>query len=182
MRTSWLMALAWAGVAHCANLQKTCSSNPTMDEDNAVGDGNSFTLQCSFSGGEVTTAISIFVLSVSLIFLGMYCYSLISACGPTTHQRLNSPLSLTHSWSTADTQQGPATTVAHKVLSAPPESPDRRQAVVAPSLYRSPQMKTLGTGISQPSACLRWYPPQFVFIIILNMILHYDHHHCRTTK
>ena len=154
MRTSWLLALAWAGVAQCANLQKTCSSNPTMDEDNAVGDGNSFTLQCSFSGGEVTTAISIFILPVRLIFL--YWYSLISACGPITRQRLNSPLSPTHSWSTADTQQGPATQ-AHRVPSAPPESLDRHQAVAAPSLYRSPQMRTLGTGISQPSACLHWY-------------------------
>merc|ERR1712088_964265 len=49
--------LLWAGlgvgVCQGANLQKTCSLNPTMDDDNAVQDGGSFTLQCSFSGGEV---------------------------------------------------------------------------------------------------------------------------------
>jgi len=39
------------GVCQGANLQKTCSLNPTMDEDNAVQEGGSFTLQCSFSGG-----------------------------------------------------------------------------------------------------------------------------------
>ena len=33
------------GVCQGANLQKTCSLNPTMDDDNAVQDGGSFTLQ-----------------------------------------------------------------------------------------------------------------------------------------
>ena len=33
------------GVGQGANLQKTCSLNPTMDDDNAVQDGGSFTLQ-----------------------------------------------------------------------------------------------------------------------------------------
>ena len=33
------------GVSQGANLQKTCSLNPTMDDDNAVQDGGSFTLQ-----------------------------------------------------------------------------------------------------------------------------------------
>ena len=39
------------GVSQGANLQKTCSLNPTMDDDNAVQDGGSFTLQESDDGG-----------------------------------------------------------------------------------------------------------------------------------
>ena len=38
------------GVSQGANLQKTCSLNPTMDDDNAVQDGGSFTLQESDDG------------------------------------------------------------------------------------------------------------------------------------
>ena len=59
MRVPLLCLATWVGMGVMgANLQKTCSSNPAMDQDqnqdNVVSDGGSFSLQCSFSGAEVS--------------------------------------------------------------------------------------------------------------------------------